>query len=113
MNSEPQTVAEQECTRCGHKWLPRTLEKPTVCPSCKTPYWDRPRKTEEPPKAEATAVGNISVFGTPDQQALLKARQKFVEDYCKQRGLTPGQLTLPQILEMRKLDGWKHPEVTA
>ena len=31
--------------RCGHEWLPRiTDEKPRVCPECKTPNWDRPKR---------------------------------------------------------------------
>lgn len=36
-----------ECTRCGHKWMPRNPDKkPKVCPNpkCKSPYWDRPRQ---------------------------------------------------------------------
>ena len=32
------------CERCGHKWIPKNKEYPTVCPNCKSPYWDRPRK---------------------------------------------------------------------
>jgi len=33
------------CERCGHEWLPRNKdEAPRVCPKCKSPYWDRPRK---------------------------------------------------------------------
>lgn len=34
------------CHRCGHEWLPRksSKEEPKVCPKCKSPYWDRPRK---------------------------------------------------------------------
>ena len=32
-----------ECERCKHKWLPRG-EAPKVCPKCKSPYWDRPRR---------------------------------------------------------------------
>ncbi len=28
------------CERCGHEWIPRTFETtPTVCPKCKSPYW--------------------------------------------------------------------------
>lgn len=32
------------CTRCGHEWIPRTDELPTVCPNpaCKSPYWNKP-----------------------------------------------------------------------
>lgn len=35
-----------ECTRCSHKWEPRTYKKeePNVCPKCKSPYWNRKRK---------------------------------------------------------------------
>ena len=33
------------CERCGHEWQPRDKEEePRVCPSCKSPYWNRPRK---------------------------------------------------------------------
>ena len=46
-----------ECTRCGHQWVPRGIEpadpttpppepkrEPKVCPSCKSPYWNKPRQ---------------------------------------------------------------------
>jgi len=32
------------CTRCGHGWNPRLKGRPIICPACKSPYWDRPRK---------------------------------------------------------------------
>lgn len=33
-----------ECERCDHQWVPRRKkEEPTVCPTCKSPYWDKPR----------------------------------------------------------------------
>lgn len=35
-----------KCERCNHIWVPRnTEEKPLVCPKCKSPYWDKPKKT--------------------------------------------------------------------
>ena len=34
------------CERCNHKWVPREDEMPKVCPKCKSPYWDKPRKLE-------------------------------------------------------------------
>lgn len=42
----PITVMGYRCERCGHEWLPRgDLEQdPKVCPKCKSPYWNRPRK---------------------------------------------------------------------
>src|SRR5450755_4537429 len=39
------------CLRCGHSWLRRSLAKvPGTCPQCCSPYWNRPRKGENPPK---------------------------------------------------------------
>ncbi|MCD4740020.1 hypothetical protein K8R43_02370 [archaeon] len=32
------------CERCGHEWKPRNEEEPRVCPKCKSPYWNRPKK---------------------------------------------------------------------
>lgn len=35
------------CERCGHEWVPREKGiEPKVCPSCKSPYWNRPRKNK-------------------------------------------------------------------
>lgn len=36
-----------KCERCGHIWAPRAVreEKPRVCPKCKSPYWDVPRRS--------------------------------------------------------------------
>jgi predicted Zn-ribbon and HTH transcriptional regulator len=34
------------CERCGHAWVPAGVEKPRVCPKCKSPYWDRPRRAD-------------------------------------------------------------------
>ena len=41
-----------QCTRCRHTWVPRDVdEPPRVCPACKSPYWDRPRKSVAQKKA--------------------------------------------------------------
>ncbi len=34
------------CERCNHKWIPRGNEEPRVCPKCKSPYWNRPKKNK-------------------------------------------------------------------
>jgi predicted Zn-ribbon and HTH transcriptional regulator len=41
----PITVMGWRCERCGHEWIPREEAEPQVCPKCKNPYWNRPRKT--------------------------------------------------------------------
>ena len=41
----PITVIGYRCDRCGHEWIPRDFQtEPAVCPTCKSPYWNRPRK---------------------------------------------------------------------
>jgi len=36
------------CERCKHEWVPRSKidELPTICPKCKSPYWNKPRQSE-------------------------------------------------------------------
>jgi len=44
-NMEEQiTLNRYTCERCDHIWLPRSEEKPTVCPKCKSPYWNKQRE---------------------------------------------------------------------
>jgi len=38
------------CERCSHKWIPRNSDTPRVCPKCKSPYWDVPRKKKKKAK---------------------------------------------------------------
>lgn len=33
-----------KCERCSHEWVKRKEKEPTVCPKCKSPYWNIPRK---------------------------------------------------------------------
>src|SRR5260370_32996862 len=41
----PITVMGYRCERCSHEWIPKgTQKEPSVCPKCKSPYWNRPRK---------------------------------------------------------------------
>ena len=37
-----------QCDRCNHAWLPRLKieEAPTICPKCKSAYWNKPRKID-------------------------------------------------------------------
>jgi predicted Zn-ribbon and HTH transcriptional regulator len=42
------TLKGHLCGRCGHKWLPKEEKKDKlkVCPKCKSPYWDMPRRLD-------------------------------------------------------------------
>lgn len=45
MAKVPITVMGYICERCDHEWIPRDFEsEPRVCPKCKSPYWNKPRK---------------------------------------------------------------------
>ncbi len=35
------------CKRCGHTWYPRKPVPPQSCPKCKSPYWNKPRRTKK------------------------------------------------------------------
>ncbi len=46
MAKVPISVMGYRCERCGHEWVPRDSDgEPRVCPKCKSPYWNRPRKS--------------------------------------------------------------------
>jgi len=32
------------CEQCGHIWLPRSEERPGLCPKCKSLRWDKPKR---------------------------------------------------------------------
>lgn len=36
------------CERCEHTWIPRdtTIGEPVICPKCKSPYWNKPRRNK-------------------------------------------------------------------
>jgi len=37
-----------KCERCEHEWIPNDIkQEPTVCPKCKSPYWNKPRQKKK------------------------------------------------------------------
>ena len=45
-----------KCVRCSHEWVAR-VGRPVQCPRCKSPYWDRERRTEGNSVVESTEPG--------------------------------------------------------
>jgi hypothetical protein len=43
----PITVMGYRCERCNYEWIPRGNgdEEPRTCPKCRSPYWNRPRRS--------------------------------------------------------------------
>lgn len=65
MAKERITVFKYTCERCNHEWIPRDIDnEPRVCPRCKSPYWNRPRRERSLDLASSgaahTQVGNIA-----------------------------------------------------
>lgn len=59
-----------KCERCGHVWLPRKATKiPKVCPKCKSPYWNEPRK-----QAKNSSKGHSIIM--PDRKRGENGRQR-------------------------------------
>ena len=40
-------VKGYKCERCSHEWIPRKKDYPTLCPNCKSAYWDKQKKKKE------------------------------------------------------------------
>jgi len=46
-------IPAYQCERCGHIWIPRkSEEEPKVCPKCKSPYWNTPRRPKQKEKTK-------------------------------------------------------------
>ena len=52
--AETRTIHELTCLRCGFRWLPRQLSRPTACPDCRSRKWD---KASSPPAAAVRKDG--------------------------------------------------------
>jgi hypothetical protein len=58
-----------------------------------------------------TQVGGMTVVGmSEEQEVFMQKRVAFVERYLQEHGLTKETMTIQQVLEMRKEEGWKNPQ---
>lgn len=83
------TVTRWECTcdrrTCGHQWQTKTDQLPKVCPVCKQPTWNRPRRTkkEEYFETEDEKVYFFEPLGkvisVEDMQKIVDANKKLVK----------------------------------
>ena len=53
--------------------------------------------------------GGIAFQVTKNQAKLLQARQKFVENYCREKGWDMLNLSIDQLMEVRNQPGWQNP----
>jgi predicted Zn-ribbon and HTH transcriptional regulator len=61
MGRVPITVMGYRCERCGHEWIPRSNngEEPRVCPKCRSPWWNKPKKNMMPYDAFKTKIVEV------------------------------------------------------
>jgi hypothetical protein len=58
-----------------------------------------------------TQVGGITVVGmSEEQEVFMQKRVAFVDRYLQEHGLTKETMSIQQVLEMRKEEGWKNPQ---
>jgi predicted Zn-ribbon and HTH transcriptional regulator len=48
------SVLVHVCARCGHEWMP-LVQKPRVCPRCKSYVWKKPPRAAKEARAAAEA----------------------------------------------------------
>jgi len=65
MHSE--SIADCICQRCGHRWVPRKKATPVTCPSCRSPYWIRPKGAINTPTPESTAASTEAQSDTQNR----------------------------------------------
>ncbi len=48
-----------KCLRCGHKWHPRSDNRPQLCPACKSRAWDKKRTRNIKHKIKSKTKGTV------------------------------------------------------
>ena len=73
------TIKGFRCTRCQHEWVPKTDRKPTICPKCKSPYWDR-----DPAAANLEKAKNARLIAAaPEMYERLRLTAPLLEDWVE------------------------------
>jgi len=63
------TLEGYRCERCGHEWISRTKDYPTICPKCKSPYWDRPKTSRSAVAKKAWETRRKNSARTKDESS--------------------------------------------
>lgn len=114
----PITVMGFRCDRCSHEWIPRGGgEEPRICPKCKSPYWNRPRKDALPMtyelfrdtvKAVLTSGPDVGMTWT-EVRTRAKLAQVFPNNQWVRR--MEGDIGLQRERDAHGIMHWNLPEV--
>jgi len=66
-------ITKLKCLRCKHSWVPR-IQDIRICPSCKSPYWNKSKKTKVKKLVAVAALffvsANVFAAEIPQQLAV-------------------------------------------
>lgn len=78
----PITIMGYRCERCEHEWIPRAQDRqPTICPKCKSPYWDRPKRGIMTYEEFRDAVQGVLSDGQPITWTELRTKAKLPQAF--------------------------------
>jgi len=84
MGRVPITVMGYRCERCGHEWSPRrdNEKEPRVCPKCKSPYWNIPKKQAPMSYEEfCDKIKNVLKSGKPQTWTEVRTKAKLPQKW--------------------------------
>lgn len=114
-NSEEIISWKHTCGRCYHWWI-SMLDRPKKCPSCKSPYWDKPyvRAMKGPKIASEWDVlntPNAEVFFpyTRDKNGLMDRdatgrRARSLTQWLRRKGYKVQWLVVPGGWHIKRVD---------
>ncbi|MFH1741006.1 MAG: hypothetical protein ABIH23_18545 [bacterium] len=73
------TVTKFRCEHCKKEWIPRGGKPPAVCPRCKRPNWNDPRRPRVKPTGGATMIRNLRRMAPRHREAALQRAKEIVE----------------------------------
>src|ERR687884_223311 len=85
------------CERCGHEWIPKGFNTdPAVCPKCKSPYWNRPKK--------GNAMMTYEEFRDAVVQTLREAGKPLTWTEIRTRAKLPQKFPNNQVVHRMEAD---------
>lgn len=79
------TISQLKCLNCGHEWLPRSVERPRICPKCKSARWDVGPRAPRKPRNDAGLVRGPQHSGGQDKADAEEAQRVIAASDPTQR----------------------------
>ena len=83
-------VKKCRCEHCEYEWVPRRGKPPAVCPRCKRPNWNEPRRPRVNPTGGETMIRHLRRMAPRHREAALQRAKEIVEKLQAEEGGDPG-----------------------